>query len=123
MTDTIRVISNDLLDEFSDVSAKEKELMKAWNKFVESDVVVPDYELPARMLEFAAAFKGGAGGKRGRDGEEDGGDGEGREIKRGKVIGREIRNEIVKHGIGLWENGLIPGECVLDAIDIVDGRR
>eukprot|EP00587_Corethron_hystrix_P006660 CAMPEP_0113310734 /NCGR_PEP_ID=MMETSP0010_2-20120614/8262_1 /TAXON_ID=216773 ORGANISM="Corethron hystrix, Strain 308" /NCGR_SAMPLE_ID=MMETSP0010_2 /ASSEMBLY_ACC=CAM_ASM_000155 /LENGTH=278 /DNA_ID=CAMNT_0000166251 /DNA_START=1 /DNA_END=837 /DNA_ORIENTATION=+ /assembly_acc=CAM_ASM_000155 len=41
-----------LLDEFDDVSPKEKLFMKAWNRFIYSDIIIPDKAVPSLCLEF-----------------------------------------------------------------------
>jgi len=45
-------LQEELMDEFDDVSEREKLFMNAWNRFIHSDVVVPDSSLPGRCVDF-----------------------------------------------------------------------
>eukprot|EP00546_Thalassionema_frauenfeldii_P011571 CAMPEP_0178926710 /NCGR_PEP_ID=MMETSP0786-20121207/18706_1 /TAXON_ID=186022 /ORGANISM="Thalassionema frauenfeldii, Strain CCMP 1798" /LENGTH=482 /DNA_ID=CAMNT_0020601907 /DNA_START=166 /DNA_END=1614 /DNA_ORIENTATION=+ len=75
-------MSEELLDEFEDVTASEKCFTKLWNRFIRKHIVTPDLEIPAKCMEFLNVF--------GPD-----------------LVRMELRQELLLHLCGLWDSGLI----------------
>lgn len=51
-----QTLSEKLMDEFEDVSASEKLLMKLWNRHLKFPPVLADAQLPAACVLFAQQF-------------------------------------------------------------------
>eukprot|EP00520_Triparma_pacifica_P013678 CAMPEP_0118637468 /NCGR_PEP_ID=MMETSP0785-20121206/3166_1 /TAXON_ID=91992 /ORGANISM="Bolidomonas pacifica, Strain CCMP 1866" /LENGTH=179 /DNA_ID=CAMNT_0006528651 /DNA_START=655 /DNA_END=1191 /DNA_ORIENTATION=+ len=92
---TLRTVANDMLEEFTDVSATEKVFMKRWNVFAENDVVVNDMDVKHLVKRFA--------------------------VKHLKWIREEkgMREEFVKHCLNLWDNAVLAGKDIEELMGVV----
>ena len=71
-----------LIDEFGDVSPKEKILMKLWNRFIKSHTIIADNAIPGRCMEFI--------------------------VEHHKVfISGQLRPQLLAHFMNLWDNRLL----------------
>jgi len=75
-------MSEELLDEFEDVTLPEKRFTKLWNKFIRKHIVTPDLKIPSKCMEFL----------------------DGCSLD---LIRMDLRQELLLHLSGLWDSGLI----------------
>lgn len=75
-------MSEELLDEFEDVTLAEKRFAKLWNRFIRKHIVTPDLMIPSKCMEFLTAFSS-------------------------DLIRMDLRQELLLHLCGLWDSGLI----------------
>ena len=83
------------MDEFEDVTSQEKRLMKMWNRFMRSHVVVPDSAVPTRCLKFLRS-------------------------RMDQLIEHDLREEWLLHLCNFWEFGLISSSFLLSCITELD---
>ena len=75
-------MSDELLDEFEDVTDDEKKFMKLWNSFIRCNHIIADRDVPAKCTEFVA--------------------------KHGKFLRDEsLRLQLLLHLFNLWDSGVI----------------
>jgi len=78
----IHKLSEKLIDEFGDVSPKEKILMNLWNRFIRSHTVIADSTVPTKCMDFIIAHH--------------------------KVlIMGQLRAQVLAHCMNLWDNRLL----------------
>jgi len=75
-------MSEELLEDFEDVTTPEKCFTKLWNRFMRCHVVVPDHEIPSRCLKFIETYYS-------------------------ELNCMNLRQELLLHLCGLWDTGLI----------------
>jgi len=78
----IHQLSEKLIDEFGDVSPKEKILMKLWNRFIRSHTIIADGAIPKRCMDFIVAHHNA-------------------------FITGELRAQLLAHFMNLWDNRLL----------------
>ena len=85
----------DLMEEFEDVSEKEKKLMQMWNRFIKSHVVIADRSIPGKCMDFISAHL--------------------RELREG-----EMRNNLLLHLTNLWDAGVISSARIAACMELYD---
>jgi len=77
-----RILFHQLLDEFEDVTPHEKKFTKLWNRYMKSHSVIADRDIPMKCSEFVRLH-----GK--------------------QVMDLGLRQELLLHFSGFWDNGII----------------
>lgn len=91
-------ISEELIDEFEDVSKSEKIFFKKWNRFMKSHVIVPDRCLPRKCLEFVKIH--------------------------GLFLAKNsLRQNLLKHLLNLWDHSLLSSHHILTIMTTFDTIR
>jgi hypothetical protein len=91
------IVQNDekLLDEFDDVSAKEKTLMKLWNRHVRSYKIYADHNIPKACEELVRTCGG--------------------YLKK-----MSLRPNLLLHMFNLWDNGLVNSGEIMRVMQLYD---
>ena len=84
-----------LIDEFTDVNADEKALMKLWNQHVQSYTVIPDRLMAQCCREFSARFCSA-------------------------ILNRRLRNNYAMHLVNLYNFGLVSPDDIRACLQIID---
>eukprot|EP00804_Cyclotella_cryptica_P013823 CCRYP_020887-RA/>CCRYP_020887-RA protein AED:0.10 eAED:0.10 QI:0/-1/0/1/-1/1/1/0/632 len=87
--------SADLMEEFEDVSAKEKKFMQLWNRFIFRHVVIADRDIPGKCHEFIQRYR--------------------MELKRDGM-----RDNLLLHLMNLWDSGVISSVRILACMQVYD---
>ncbi|KAL7538221.1 hypothetical protein ACHAXR_009031 [Thalassiosira sp. AJA248-18] len=88
-------MSSELLDEFEDVSAREKVFMKLWNRFIKSKHVIADRHVPRKCHEFILEH--------------------GKQLREGG-----LRLNLLLHLFNLWDSGVISSDRILSSMAMFD---
>ena len=88
-------MSSELLDELEDVSAKEKQFMKLWNRFIKSNHLIADRDMPAKCHEFIV-------------------------IHRKQLLNAGLRLNLLLHLFNLWDSGVISSNRILHCMSMFD---
>jgi len=75
-------MSEELVDEFDDVTSSEKRFLKLWNRFMKCHTVVADQVIPSKCAEFVNEYSQ-------------------------MLVDMDLREELLLHFTGLWDAGLI----------------
>jgi len=84
-----------LMDEFEDVTSKEKEFMKMWNRFVHRHAILADFQVAVACETFARHFGS-------------------------ELVSKGLRDELLFHMFALWDFNLIGKAQIMAAIALVD---
>lgn len=83
-----KTLAEKVLKELGDVSPKEKIFFNLWNRFMKSDVVIKDKDIPDKCEQFLdACFK--------------------------QLIEHDLRNQFLLHLMNLWDSMLMPSDRML----------
>eukprot|EP00581_Thalassiosira_minuscula_P010390 CAMPEP_0183710410 /NCGR_PEP_ID=MMETSP0737-20130205/6144_1 /TAXON_ID=385413 /ORGANISM="Thalassiosira miniscula, Strain CCMP1093" /LENGTH=517 /DNA_ID=CAMNT_0025938671 /DNA_START=78 /DNA_END=1631 /DNA_ORIENTATION=+ len=88
-------MSSELLDEFEDVTEKEKQFMKLWNKFIKCNHVIADREVPRKCHEFVLGH-------------------------RKQLMEGGLRLNLLLHLFNLWDSGVISSNRILSCMAAFD---
>mmetsp|Transcript_22165 Transcript_22165/g.47669 ORF Transcript_22165/g.47669 Transcript_22165/m.47669 type:complete len:604 (+) Transcript_22165:298-2109(+) len=91
-------MGSELLDEFEDVSDREKTFMKSWNRFIKKNHVVADRDIGGMCHEFVSGH---------------------RELLREG----DLRLNLLLHLFNLWDSGVISSSRILSSMAIFDGAE
>ncbi|CAG8815576.1 4676_t:CDS:2, partial [Gigaspora margarita] len=94
-THWLEQLNDETLDELSDVSDKEKQMMKIWNRYIEPQRGLADRNLPDVCLQFA-------------------------KTRARQIAELELRNEFAFHLLNILEFKLIDSACVTRCLGFVD---
>lgn len=86
-----------LLDDFEDISVKEKQFMKLWNQFIKSHTIVSDGDLPDRCVAFITSYLN--------------------EMRK-----LDLRQNLLLHLFNLWDSGLVSSAHVLCCMEEYDSK-
>ena len=89
-------MSSELLDEFEDVSAKEKQFMKLWNRFIKCNHVIADRDVPGKCHGFILRH-------------------------REQLCDGGLRLNLLLHLFNLWDSGVISSKRILSCMSLFDG--
>lgn len=78
----LTIMSEQLMDEFDDVTPQEKRFTKLWNRFMKSHEVIADHAIPSKCFEFIRTHAN-------------------------FLIEHDLRDELMLHCMGFWDSGLI----------------
>jgi len=84
-----------LMEDFDDVSAKEKILIKLWNKFIKSHTTTSDRSIPSKCKTFIASHLQ-------------------------PLVTDDLRQNLLLHLYNLWDSGLISSNCILSCMELYD---
>lgn len=94
----LHVIGEELLDEFEDVTADEKELLKMWNRHVRSHTILGDKDLPRKCLDFV--------------------------VQRGRcLVERGLRKNLLAHFFNLWDFSLLSPQHIERLMEVYDSME
>lgn len=88
-------MSESLMDEFEDVTAKEKIFMKMWNRYIKCTHVIGDRDMPGKCHEFVAQHK--------------------KQLHEGG-----LRLNLLLHLFNLWDSGVISSNRILSCMSLFD---
>ncbi|CAG8452005.1 8750_t:CDS:2 [Cetraspora pellucida] len=94
-THWLEQLNDETLDELSDASDKEKQMMKIWNRYIEPQRGLADRNLPDVCLQFA-------------------------KTRARQIAELELRNEFAFHLLNILEFKLIDSACVTKCLGFVD---
>ncbi|CAG8486632.1 12939_t:CDS:2 [Racocetra persica] len=94
-THWLEQLNDETLDELSDASDKEKQMMKIWNRYIEPQRGLADRNLPDVCLQFA-------------------------KTRARQIAELELRNEFAFHLLNILEFKLIDSACVTKCLGLVD---
>ena len=86
------------MEEFEDVSRREKAFMQLWNRFIFRHVVIADRDIPVKCHEFIERHR--------------------MELKKG-----DMRDNLLLHLMNLWDSGVISSARILACMDLYDEER
>jgi len=84
-------MSEQLLDEFEDVSTKEKKFMKVWNRFIKSHTIIADNSLPSSCMNFLRN-------------------------QYYMLQENDLRQNLLLHFMNLWDEGLLSSKHIMDCM-------
>ena len=93
-----QVESERLIDEFDDVTLKEKAFMKLWNRFVHRHAILADFQIANACETFARNYAP-------------------------QLLQQGLRDELLFHMFALWDFNLLGHSQIASIIAIVDQRR
>ena len=85
------------MDDFDDVSSKEKAFMKIWNWYMKSHSVVSDKSMPTRCLEFA-------------------------KLNIQRLLSLDLRENFLLHLFNLWDEGVVSSMHIGLCMSIYDAH-
>mmetsp|Transcript_31207 Transcript_31207/g.45689 ORF Transcript_31207/g.45689 Transcript_31207/m.45689 type:complete len:274 (+) Transcript_31207:103-924(+) len=88
-------MGDELMEDFDDVSAKEKILIKLWNKFIKSHTTTSDRSIPSKCKTFIASHLQ-------------------------QLVTDDLRQNLLLHLYNLWDSGLISSNCILSCMELYD---
>ena len=88
-------MSSELLDELEDVSPKEKQFMKLWNRFIKSNHLIADRDMPEKCNEFIV-------------------------IHRKQLLNAGLRLNLLLHLFNLWDSGVISSNRIFHCMSMFD---
>jgi hypothetical protein len=91
-------MSSELLDELEDVSTKEKQFMKLWNRFIKSNHLIADRDVPEKCHEFIL-------------------------IHRKQLLDAGLRLNLLLHLFNLWDSGVISSNRILHCMSMFDASE
>ncbi len=92
----VQEMSSELLNEFEDVTAEEKQFLTLWNKFIKSNHVIGDRDMPDKCLAFVFTH-------------------------RNKLINAGLRLQLLLHLFHLWDSGVISSNRIRQCMALFDG--
>ena len=92
----VQEMSSELLDEFEDVAAEEKQFLTLWNKFIKSNHVIGDRDIPDKCSAFVLTY-------------------------RNKLIDAGLRLQLLLHLFHLWDSGVISSNRIRQCMSLFDG--
>eukprot|EP00984_Skeletonema_dohrnii_P006708 scaffold2384_cov92-Skeletonema_dohrnii-CCMP3373.AAC.2 len=93
--DWLHALSESLINDFDDVSEKEKIFMNLWNRFIKCHHVIADRDVPRRVETFIL-------------------------VNRDKLIGADLRMNLLLHLSNLWDYGLISKNRISSCMAMYD---
>ena len=93
----LHALSESLINEFDDVSDKEKMFMNMWNRFIRCQHVIADREIPQKVESFIL-------------------------MNRDKLKGADLRMNLLLHLSNLWDCGLISNNRLSTCMAIYDRK-
>ncbi|CAG8740311.1 1912_t:CDS:2 [Acaulospora morrowiae] len=94
-THWLEQLNDETLDELSDVSDKEKQMMKIWNRYIEPKRGLADKNLSSVCIEFAKS-------------------------RAHQIVELDLRNEFAFHLLNILEFQIIDSGCVTKCLGLVD---
>lgn len=94
----VQEMSSELLDEFEDVAAEEKQFMTLWNRFIKSAHVIGDRDMPGKCHAFVLKH-------------------------RTKLIDAGLRMQLLLHLFHLWDSGVISSNRIHQCMELCDGNK
>lgn len=94
----LHALSESLINEFDDVSDKEKMFMNMWNRFIRCQHVIADRDIPPIVETFT-------------------------KMNRDKLKGADLRLNLLLHLSNLWDCGLISNNRLSTCMAIYDDRK
>jgi hypothetical protein len=91
-------MSSELLDELEDVSAREKQFMKLWNRFIKSNHIIADRDVPLKCQEFIL-------------------------MHRKQLLNAGLRLNLLLHLFNLWDSGVISSNRILHCMSMFDAAE
>jgi len=91
----IHQLSEKLMDEFGDVSPKEKILWKLWNRYIKCHTITADAAIPQKRMDFLLKHHG-------------------------ELVEGELRDQLMLHFLNLWDNRLLSSKHILQLIKRYD---
>ncbi|KAL7470906.1 hypothetical protein ACHAXS_011204 [Conticribra weissflogii] len=85
-----------LIEEFEDVSQKEKRFMNLWNVFIKSHCVIADRDIPGKCKEFIRKYKK-------------------------HIIDEGLRTNVLLHLFNLWDDGVMSSGNILVCMSFLGG--
>mmetsp|Transcript_14136 Transcript_14136/g.20905 ORF Transcript_14136/g.20905 Transcript_14136/m.20905 type:complete len:128 (-) Transcript_14136:577-960(-) len=89
------VLPAKLIEEFEDVSPKEKTFMKLWNRFIKCHTVIPDSVIPGKCMDFIRLFAT-------------------------ELFENDLRSQFLLHLFNLWDHQLVSSEHILKSLRLYD---
>jgi len=96
--DWLHALSESLINDFDDVSVKEKIFMKLWNRFIKCQHVIADRDIPRKVETFIL-------------------------MNRDKLKGADLRNNLLLHLTNLWDCGLISNNRLSTCMAMYDDEK
>ena len=96
--DWLHTLSESLINDFDDVSDKEKTFMNLWNRFIKCHHVIADRNIPRRVETFIL-------------------------MNRDKLIGADLRMNLLLHLSNLWDYGLISKNRISSCMAMYDVEK
>jgi hypothetical protein len=96
--DWLHTLSESLINDFDDVSDKEKTFMNLWNRFIKCHHVIADRNIPRRVETFIL-------------------------MNRDKLIGADLRMNLLLHLSNLWDYGLISKNRISSCMAMYDREK
>ncbi|KAK1748482.1 polycomb protein Suz12 [Skeletonema marinoi] len=93
--DWLHALSESLINDFDDVSDKEKTFMNLWNRFIKCHNVIADRDIPRRVETFIL-------------------------MNRDKLIGADLRMNLLLHLSNLWDYGLVSKHRISSCMAMYD---
>eukprot|EP00985_Skeletonema_marinoi_P011201 scaffold5304_cov150-Skeletonema_marinoi.AAC.13 len=91
----LHALSESLINDFDDVSDKEKTFMNLWNRFIKCHYIIADRDIPRRVETFIL-------------------------MNRDKLIGADLRMNLLLHLSNLWDYGLISKNRISSCMAMYD---
>ena len=88
-------MQSELLDEFEDVSPKEKQFMKLWNRYIKCNHVIADKDMPMKCHLFTLEY-------------------------RKQLMDDGMRLNFLLHLFNLWDSGVISSARILSCMSLFD---
>jgi hypothetical protein len=96
--DWLHTMSEKLIDDFDDVSEKEKKFMNLWNRFIKCHHVIADRDIPRKVESFIV-------------------------MNREKLREGDLRTNLLLHLTNLWDESLISSNRISSCMAIYDDRE
>jgi hypothetical protein len=90
-------MSSELLDELEDVSTREKQFMKLWNRFIKSNHIIADRDIPVKCHEFILMYR--------------------------KQLNAGLRLNLLLHLFNLWDSGVISSNRIAHCMSTLDSAE
>lgn len=94
--DWLHQMGSKLIEEFEDVSGKEKRFMNMWNVFIKSHCVIADRDIPGKCQEFIQKYKD-------------------------QLINEGLRTNVLLHLFNLWDDGVMSSGNILVCMSLLEG--
>jgi len=92
--DWLHQMGSKLIEEFEDVSGKEKRFMNMWNVFIKSHCVIADRDIPDKCKEFIHKYKE-------------------------QLIDEGLRTNVLLHLFNLWDDGVMSSGYILVCMSLL----
>jgi hypothetical protein len=90
-------MSSELLDELEDVTAREKQFMKLWNRFIKSNHIIADKDVPLKCHEFVLIHR--------------------------NQLNAGLRLNFLLHLFNLWDSGVISSNRISHCMSMLDSAK